>query len=45
VFRLGDHDAPPTVRMLVGHCAFVANDAKLLVSLLPQLVHVRGKAG
>jgi AraC-like DNA-binding protein len=43
VFRLGDHDAPPTVRMLVGHCAFVANDAKLLVSLLPQLVHVRGQ--
>jgi AraC-like DNA-binding protein len=43
VFRLGDHDAPPNVRMLVGHCAFVANDAKLLVSLLPQLVHVRGQ--
>lgn len=43
VFRLGDHDAPPDVRMLVGHCAFVANDAKLLVSLLPQLVHVRGQ--
>lgn len=29
--------------MLVGHCAFVAADAKLLVSLLPQLVHVRGQ--
>ena len=28
--------------MLVGHCAFVADDAKLLVSLLPRLVHVRG---
>lgn len=44
VFRLGDPDAPTNVRMLVGHCAFVADDAKLLVSLLPQLVHVRGHA-
>ena len=43
VFRLGGHDDPPDVRMLVGHCAFVADDAKLLVSLLPQLVHVRGQ--
>jgi AraC-like DNA-binding protein len=44
VFRLGDPDDPPNVRMLVGHCAFAAHDAKLLVSLLPQLVHVRGQA-
>ena len=44
VFRIGDPDEAPTVRMLVGHCAFGANDAKLLVSLLPQLVHVRGQA-
>lgn len=43
VFRLGGLDDPPDVRMLVGHCAFVANDAKLLVSLLPQLIHVRGQ--
>jgi AraC-like DNA-binding protein len=43
VFRIGSPDAPPTVRMLVGHCAFGANDAKLLVSLLPQLVHVHGQ--
>ncbi|MFZ0268165.1 cupin domain-containing protein [Caulobacter sp.] len=43
VFRLGGLDASPDVRMLVGHCAFVAADAKLLVSLLPQLVHVRGQ--
>ncbi|MBO9560419.1 MAG: AraC family transcriptional regulator [Caulobacter sp.] len=43
VFRLGDPDDPPSVRMLVGHCAFVADDAKLLVSLLPRLVHVRGE--
>ncbi|WP_304177213.1 AraC family transcriptional regulator [Phenylobacterium aquaticum] len=44
VFRLGDPDEAPTVRMLVGHCAFVADDAKLIVSLLPQFVHVRGEA-
>jgi AraC-like DNA-binding protein len=43
VFRLGDLDAAPDVRMLVGHCAFASNDARLLVSLLPQLVHVRGQ--
>lgn len=29
--------------MLIGHCAFGADDARLLVSLLPQLVHVRGQ--
>jgi AraC-like DNA-binding protein len=44
VFRLGDPDAPPSVRMLVGHLACGSDDACLLVSLLPQLVHVRGQA-
>ncbi|WP_428375229.1 AraC family transcriptional regulator [Lichenicoccus sp.] len=43
VFRLGSQDDPPDVRMLVGHCAFGSDDANLLVSLLPQLVHVRGE--
>jgi AraC-like DNA-binding protein len=43
VFRLGRADAAPDVRMLIGHCAFGADDARLLVSLLPQLVHVRGQ--
>jgi len=43
VFRLGSPDEPPDVRMLVGHCAFGSEDANLLVSLLPQLVHVRGE--
>jgi AraC-like DNA-binding protein len=42
VFRLGRQDQPPDVRALVGHCAFGSEDAHLLVSLLPQLVHVRG---
>ena len=41
VFRLGSAEEPLNVRMLVGHCAFGSNDASLLVSLLPQLVHVR----
>lgn len=41
--RHGDPDASPDVRLLVGYCVFAAPDAKLLVSLLPQLVHVRGE--
>ena len=40
VFRLVDRDDPPNVRMLVAHCAFGSDDAVLLVSLLPRLVHV-----
>ena len=43
VFRIGKPDSMPTVRMLVGHFAFGANDASLLVSLLPRLVHVHGQ--
>ena len=42
VFR-GGADAPPDLRMLVGHCAFGSEDVNLLVSLLPRLVHVRGQ--
>lgn len=41
--RHGDPDASPDVRMLVGYCVFASPDAALLVSLLPQLVHVRGE--
>jgi len=41
--RHGDPDASPDVRMLVGYCLFASPDAGLLVSLLPQLVHVRGE--
>ena len=41
--RHGDPDALPDVRMLVGYCVFASPDAGLLVSLLPQLVHVRGE--
>ena len=42
--RLGAPEGPPDVAFLVGHCAFGSPDAALLVSLLPQLVHVRGEA-
>jgi AraC-like DNA-binding protein len=42
-FRIGAADAPIDVRMIVGHCSFGSPDAALLVSLLPQFVHVRGE--
>ena len=42
--RLGAPEGSPDVLILVGHCAFGSPDAALLVSLLPQLVHVRGEA-
>ena len=42
--RLGIQSGPPDVRLLVGHCVFDSPDAALLVSLLPQLVHVRGES-
>ncbi len=42
-FRLGVQSGPPDVLLLVGHCAFGSPDAALLVSLLPQLVHVHGE--
>ena len=42
--RLGRSEGAPDVLILVGHCSFGSPDAALLVSLLPQLVHVRGEA-
>ncbi|QPF82296.1 AraC family transcriptional regulator [Bradyrhizobium genosp. L] len=42
-FRIGDQDGPIDLRMLGGHCSFGSPDAGLLVSLLPQLVHVPGE--
>lgn len=41
VFRLGDPAAPAETRAMVGHCAFGSDDKALLVSLLPDLIHVR----
>lgn len=41
-FRFGDPSAEPDALWLAGHCAFGSADAALLVSLLPELVLVRG---
>ena len=41
--RLGTPDGPPEVQMLIGYCRFGSPDAELLVSLLPDLVIVRGE--
>lgn len=41
--RVGDPDGAVDVRMLVGNCELGSPDAALLVSLLPQWVHVRGE--
>jgi AraC-like DNA-binding protein len=43
-FRIGDQDGPVDLRMLAGHCDFGSPDADMLVSLLPQVVHVCGEA-
>ena len=42
-FRLGDPDAPTDIKALVGHCAFGSDDKALLVSLLPEVIHVHGE--
>jgi AraC-like DNA-binding protein len=42
-FRVGIQGSPPDIRLLVGYCVFGSPDAALLVSLLPQLVHVHGE--
>lgn len=39
--RVGTQDVPADVQLLIGHCTFGSPDAALLVSLLPQVVHVR----
>ena len=41
--RVGDPAGPVETRMLVGSCVFGSPDAALLVSLLPDWVHVRGE--
>lgn len=42
IFRLGPADSPVEMRALVGHCRFGAPDKNLLLSLLPQMIHVSG---
>jgi AraC-like DNA-binding protein len=41
-FRLGSSDASVDVRALVGHCRFDTPASDLLVSLLPEMIHVSG---
>ena len=41
--RVGDPNGTVDVRMRVGNCVFGSPDAALLVSLLPQWLHVRGE--
>lgn len=43
-YRIGGMERTIDSRMIAGHCSFGSPDASLLVSLLPQLVHVRGEA-
>ena len=43
VVHLGDPDVPDDVVLLVGHCEFASRDKDLLVSLLPEVIHVRGE--
>jgi AraC-like DNA-binding protein len=43
LFRIGAQEGPTDLRILAGHCSFGSPDAGLLVSLLPQFVHVRGE--
>lgn len=40
-FRIGNLHGPTDLRLLVGHCRFGSPDASLLVSLLPQSIHIR----
>lgn len=42
-FRVGRLDGPADLRMRIGHCSFGSPDAALLVSLLPEVVIVRGE--
>ncbi|MDX3774917.1 AraC family transcriptional regulator [Chromatiaceae bacterium AAb-1] len=39
-FRVGDKEQAANVHLLVGHCRFDSLDAKILVSLLPKLIHI-----
>ncbi len=41
MFRIGAQEGPTNLRILAGHCTFRSPDAALLISLLPQRIHVR----
>jgi AraC-like DNA-binding protein len=42
-YRLGVEKESPDVQFLIGHCTFGSPDRALLISLLPELVLVRGE--
>lgn len=42
VYRVGDETGEPDMRHLVGYGVFGSDDAELLTSLLPPVIHVRG---
>ena len=42
IFHLGPQETPDT-RMLVGYCTFGSDDSALLMSLLPEMIVVRGE--
>lgn len=39
-YRVGDKEQDENVHLLVGHCRFDSLDAKILISLLPKLIHI-----
>lgn len=43
ITRIGSSAGPANVQLLIGHCRFTSPDADLLVSLLPDMVMVRGE--
>jgi AraC-like DNA-binding protein len=43
-FWIGDQAQPAEVQTLIGYCQFGSPDAGLIVSLLPQFIHVRGES-
>lgn len=43
-FWIGDPEQSADVQTLIGYCHFDAPDAGLIVSLLPQMIHVRGES-
>ena len=43
-FWIGDPEQSADVQTLIGYCHFDAPDAGLIVSLLPQVIHVRGES-
>jgi AraC-like DNA-binding protein len=43
IVRFGQGEGPPNSQQLVGYCSFRSPDAELLLSLLPDIVVVRGE--